>query len=308
VLFVSDESGGFDLARPMWDPSLWVTLIAPPKTAATLRRQMADWCALWDVAELHATGLGPEQRHAVAARLAATDLIWTATGTDRELINLAEAEQWRDAQAANLLTAFSRSEGRGSIDPRYAGRGSELHRLALNRRRLPMPAFVQYGIVAPRHYADCVNGALRAFAGESYRDAWANRELLVDDKGPGRQRGPIFMRELLYPILATLPLSLPLAYQAAYHPLSALRRSMKISDFFEGDPTFVTSHQEPLVQAADLIAWIVRRRLTHPDDQATARTYRVLVRRAVEVDGLRVRMMYRSGPVPDDARYRVLLG
>jgi hypothetical protein len=130
-----------------------------------------------------------------------------------------------------------------------------------------------------------VNAALRRYGALASASAWVERELLVHTKGPGRQRGPVFMRELPYPILATLPMSLPVGFQQADHPLSELRAGMKISDFFQGDPVFVDSQHEPLVQVPDLIGWVIRRRLTHPTETATMATFRLLRRRGSEVDG-----------------------
>ena len=307
MLFVSDETGGFDLARPGFDPSLWVTVVVPPGTATLLRAQLVHWCEKWTLDGLHAVQLDDERRRTIAATIAVSDLIWTATGIDQHLMTPQEAEQWRCEQADELRSTFAASEARGTTDQRYAGRGDELHRMVANPRRLPLAPFVQYGIVAPRHYADSVNAALRRYGDPSYAAGWRTRRLLAHHKGPGRQRGPVFMRELMYPILATLPLTLPIGLQQAGHPLAALRTGMQISTFFEGDPVFVDSHTEPLIQIPDLIGWIVRRRVTHPHEDVTAKTFRLLRQRAAEVDGFRVRWMYRRGRRPDDRRYRCLL-
>lgn len=307
MLFVADETGTFDLARPGFDPSFWVTIAVPPLTADLLRSQVRAWCNEWDIEELHAVHLAPEQRAQIAAYLSGTDFVWVATGTAQDLMTPAIAEQWRSDQAENLREAYQRSEERGTVDPRYAGRGEELLRLATNRRRVPLAAFVQYGIVAGRHFADIVQAAVRRYSDRPAALSWTGRAVLVDGKGKGRHGGPVLMRELLYPILATLPISLP-ASLAREQPLDRLRHGMKVSELLGGDPRFIdNSASEPLIQVSDLIAWTIRRRLTHPEEASTEESYRKLLRRAAEVDGFRVRMMWRNGHEPADvSRYGVL--
>lgn len=308
MLFVSDETGSFDLARPSYDPSLWVTIAVPPATAAVMRAKVPEWCARWDVEELHAVQLSSGQRTEVASWLGGVEFIWKAGGTAQDLMSSGVAEGWRDDQAKEFRASYARSEARGSMDSRYVGRGEELYRLASNRRRVPPTAFVQYGIVAPKHFADVVQSAVRRYSAPEHASYWDERALVVDGKGVGRHGGPVLMTELLYPILATIPLEVP-ASMAVNHPLAGVHKGMPISEMFGGDPAFVNdSSSEPLIQIADLIAWVVRRRLTHPNERSTEEVYRRLLRRCPEVDGLRVRMMWRNGFEPTDLqRYRVLL-
>ena len=308
MLFVSDESGSFDLAHAVKAPSLWVTIAIPPSSAKAIREQVAAWCQEWEVDELHAVALAPHQRGRMAAWLSSADFVWKATGTARDLMSAEVAEGWRDDQAENFLVSFGESEARGTMDSRYVGRGDELHRMMIDRRRVPPTAFLQYGIVAGRHFADIVQAAVRRYGGAEHAADWAERALILDGKGQGRHGGPRFMAELLYPILATIPLDVPASIPVG-HPLAKLRTGMKISELFGGDPRFVDdSSTEPLIQVADLIAWMVRRRLTHPHEAEVKAAYELLLRRCPEIDDLRVRMMWRNGHQPKDpSRYAALL-
>jgi hypothetical protein len=128
---------------------LWITVVLPPATASALRSQIRRWCQQWDLDQLHAVDLDDDRRHIIAATLSASDLIWTATGIDQHLMTPEEADQWRAEQAEILRSAFAASASRGTTDPRYVGRGDELHRLVADPGRLPLAPFVQFGIVAP---------------------------------------------------------------------------------------------------------------------------------------------------------------
>jgi hypothetical protein len=248
----------------------------------------------------------------IAHLISASDLIWTSWGTDQELMNAEEVAAWRTEQADVCASAFAASVGRGSIHAYYEGRGEAIERLIRNERAVGLPHFVQFGIVAPGHFQATFQAALRRFAGPMYRKAWETREVLIDTKGPGRHGGPRLLDEILLPILASHTLRLPAGYGAVGHPIADLLTKdggLPVLDFLGGSPRYVTSVEEPLVQIADLIGWAVRRRITHPAEEATRALYGVLLRTCRRTDdGRPVNLMYRSSrPRPDDARYRVLL-
>ena len=86
VIFSSDESGGFALGREGFESSLWATLVCPPSVAPRLRSFVADRLLAWDLPELHAHEMAPDQRREVCAFLASQDdIIWTGALIDNEI-------------------------------------------------------------------------------------------------------------------------------------------------------------------------------------------------------------------------------
>ena len=315
MIFASDEVGGFDVAHRGYDPSFWVTVVAPPSTAQHLRRQVRRWVREWELDELHARDLSADQRMTVASHLSGTDAFWMAGGTDRELMTPEDVRRWRSDQAAVARDAFAASTQRGTIHPRYRGRGEAIERLLLDDRRVPAAPFVQFGIVGPGHVQAVVQAALRRYADASYAPAWRTREWLVDGKGRGRHGGPKLFDEILLPCLAGRTLDLPPALHAPAHPIGALIAAqgggLNVMELLGGLPRFVDDpSEEPLIQLADLVGWGVRRRITHPSEATTRDLYRALLRSCRRTDdGLPVHLVYRgdrSGR-PDDTRYRPLL-
>lgn len=315
MIFASDEAGGFDVAHSGFDPSLWVTLACPPATAQTLRRQVHYWLTEWELDELHARDLAPSQRLTMAHYVTGTDAFWMAAGTDGKLMTSSEVRQWRTDQANVAREAFDASTQRGTIHERYEGRGELIQRLLLDERRVPLAPFVQFGIVAPGHMQMVVQAALRRYADWGYRDAWQAREWLIDGKGVGRHGGPKLFNEILLPCLAGRTLHLPVGLRVLGHPIAQIADAhsgdLPVLELLRGMPTFVDdSSTEPLIQLADLIGWTVRRRITHPHEQATRDLYGILLRSCRRTDdGRPVNLIYRStrSTRPDDQRYRPLL-
>ncbi|HEX8084553.1 MAG TPA: DUF3800 domain-containing protein [Solirubrobacteraceae bacterium] len=315
MIFASDEVGGFDVGHSGYDPSFWVTLVCPPATAATLRRQVDFWTTEWQLEELHARDLTSSQRLTIAHFLAGTDAFWMAAGIDRELMSADEVRQWRVDQAKIAREAYEASTQGDSIHARYRGRGELIQRLLLDQRRVPLAPFVQFGIVAPGHMQMVVQAALRRYADFSYRHAWQTREWLIDGKGAGRHGGPKLFEEILLPCLAGRTLHLPVSLRARDHPIAELIHAadggLGVLDLLSGMPTFVDdSSSEPLIQVADLIGWAIRRRITHPAEETTRDLYGTLLRGCRRTDdGRPVHLMYRStrSTPPDDRRYRPLL-
>ena len=180
--FVSDESGGFNLAKEGFELSLWSTIVCPDSVAGPIADQVAKWCRQWDLPELHATQMSPAQRSEVAAFVGAQDVIWLVTAIDSEIMTAQEAEEWRQDQIAKFESDFAASRDRGTTHPRYVGREDQIRRLLA---RVPLPQFVQFGIVAPRHIAECVQAAIVRFREPRWQPDWERCELAFDPKNLG---------------------------------------------------------------------------------------------------------------------------
>ncbi|MGI8904070.1 MAG: DUF3800 domain-containing protein [Solirubrobacteraceae bacterium] len=271
MIFASDESGGFQLDRVGFEPSVWASVICPTSLHERVCHQVAAWCDAWGIEELHTRDLEDQQRLDVAGFIGGVDVTWTATVIDSIHMDAAGARRWRTDQLAKFEEDFAASETRGSMHKRYRGRGEGLRRLLSDERRVRLPQFVQFGIVAPKHVFDCAQGALRRYRDPSWAPDWAAQRLVFDRKDVRPEGGERLADATLYPILASMTLNLPIEFQLAGHPLAVTMKpgrgpGVSLLDFYGGDPTFEDSGAEPTIQLADFVAWSVRRRITHPND------------------------------------------
>ena len=280
--FASDESGGFDLAKPGFELSLWSTVVCPPSLAPILTARVREWCEQWDIDELHAIDMDSDQRLEVAAWIGAQDILWVATVIDSEIMTAADAQQWRSDQVAEFDRSYAASRARGSIHPRYVGRGDQIRKLLNDTRAVRLPQFVQFGVVAPRHIADCVQAAIYRYREPRWQPDWAQSRLIFDKKDLKPEGGQRLITEVLFPILAAseMTLNLPVDYQDPNHPLIQLRArsagGLNLLDLFGGDPVFDDSKSEPVVQLADVAGWLLRRAITHPNEPETEAAFWLL--------------------------------
>lgn len=312
VIFASDEAGGFQLDRIGFEPSVWASVVCPSRLHQSVRDQVGAWCAEWSITELHTRTLSESQRVEVAGFIGGIDVIWTATVIDSVHMDGAGARQWREDQLKKFEEDFSASEARGTMHERYVGRGDEIRRLLAEARRVRLPQFVQFGIVAPAHVFDCAQAALRRYSAAAYAPDWADQRLVFDRKDVKPEGGQRLAEATLYPILAAKTIGLPLGFQLEGHPLTATAKAgrgsgISLLDFYGGDPIFEDSKLEPAIQLADFVAWSVRRRITHPDDDH-ARTLMSLLRTSHYRTGdLGFRLFARNGTEFDSRPYRHLL-
>lgn len=312
MIFASDEAGGFQLDRVGFEPSAWASVVCPTSLYERIGAQVTGWCEKWGIDELHTRELDDDQRVKVAGFIGAVDVMWTATVIDSLHMDAAGARRWREDQVAKFDGNFAASEARGTMHERYKGRGEELRRLLSDERRVRLPQFVQFGIVAPKHVFDCAQAALRRYGDPSWAGDWATQRLIFDRKDVRPEGGQRLAEATLYPVLASMTLDVPVAFHLADHPLSVTTKpgrgpGVSLLDFYGGDPTFQDSASEPLVQLADFVAWSLRRRITHPTD-AHARTLVSLLRSSHYRTGpLGFHLFMRTGTEFDPSRYRHLL-
>jgi hypothetical protein len=294
MLFATDETGSFALQRATFDVSMLTTLVCPPSRRSKLARFVSERCAAWDLEELHGVDLDHEQRAEVALFLANQEIIWTASVIDNEIFPAADLREWSEGFLANFEETWAASQARGSTHPLYRDRGEQIRAL-LNRRDLG-GSFVQFAIATPRHIHDAVQAAIRRYQGPLWRQDWESPELVFDKKDA---YGSQLLESILFPILASsaMALDLPISYEEAEHPLRRRHRSasagLDLVSFFGAQPRFESSTDDPLIQLADVTAWIAQRALLRPDDKESQNAYRQLRRRQFQTDVARFRFIAR---------------
>src|ERR1019366_4985453 len=260
MIFASDESGGFQLDRVGFDPSVWTSIICPTSLRRRVSDQVAAWCESWGIQELHTRELEDEQRVEVAAFIGGVDVTWTATVIDSVHMDGSGARRWRADQMVKFEEDFAASEVRGTMHQRYRGRGDEFRRLLADERRVPLPQFVQFGIVAPKHIFHSAQAALRRYRDPTWAPDWADQYLVFDRKDVRPEGGQRLAEAILYPTLASMTLNLPAEFQLAGHPLTKTMKpgresGISLLDFYGGDPRFEDSRANSIIQLADFVAW-----------------------------------------------------
>jgi hypothetical protein len=309
IHLASDESGNFHhLAGQGFDssgPSLWATVLCPESTRDSVETLVRELCARWDIDELHAKTLPWPYRLEACAALAATDIRWVATVTDASLFSAEELVRWRVEQAAKFERSWQASQARGTTHPEYEGRDAEIRDLLSNARRVRPAHYLQHAVVAPGHIHACLSAAVRAFRAPRYDADWNGIRLVFDSKQGG---GQALLREALRPILAAtdMTLDMPLDYLREGHPLYANHRlpsgGLDLRSLFGTSPEFVESSSEPLVQVADVVAWVLRRRLSRPDDADAGTAMRLLQLRQWRPNPLGLRFLTRKDYALEDVR------
>jgi len=312
VIFASDEAGGFQLDRVGFEPSVWASVVCPTTLLERVRDQVAGWCDEWGIDELHTRELDDERRLEVAGFIGGVDVTWTATVVDSVHMDGAAARRWRQDQLAKFEEDFAASEARGTMHERYKGRGEELRRLLSDERRVRLPQFVQFGIVAPKHVFDCAQAALRRYSDPSWAVDWADQRLVFDRKDVRREGGQRLAEATLYPILASMTLTLPVEFELMGHPLRVTEKpsrgpGISLLGFYGGDPAFEDSHSDPVIQLADFVAWSLRRRITHPTHAHARSLISLLKPSHYRTGDLGFHLFMRKGTKFDSSPYRHLL-
>jgi hypothetical protein len=302
----------FQLDRVGFEPSVWASVVCPPTLLERVRGQVTGWCAKWGIDELHTRELDDKQRLEVASFIGGVDVTWTATVVDSVHMDAPAARGWREDQLAKFDKDFAAAEALDTIHERYRGRGEELRRLLSDERRVRLPQFVQFGIVAPKHVFDCAQAAVRRYKDASWAADWAEQRLIFDRKDVRPEGGQRLAKATLYPILASMTLSLPVEFHGTGHSLTVIKKpgrgpGISLLDFYGGEPAFEDSQSEPVIQLADFVAWSLRRRITHPTDAHARSLISLLKSSHYRTGDLGFHLFMRNGTTFDASPYRHLI-
>lgn len=319
--FGSDESGDFNMTRP-WDQScsVWATVVCPDRHIDRVCIWVADRRHQWGVDELHARptattrALTPRERHEVCAFVGTGDLLWEATVVDSVMLSAADVTARQVKQQRQFRRDWTRSKRAQSADPADLALGERIDELLDPAEGVKAAPFTQYATVAPGHLHEAVQATLRVYQDRKWRDEFRVLNMAFDRKNePERTAetpGEVLFFNAVMPILASpkMALSLPPPFQDPSHPLWTCHRAasgngISIPSLFDGGVRFVDSSTHPLVQLADVLAYVLRRALTRPTDEGAARSFGVARRRLY----MRTPVMFSGGDFTSLERYHHVL-
>lgn len=310
------------MSRPWFEPcSVWATVVCPDSHLDRVRAWVADRCVEWGVAELHAgrstqetRALWPNERHEVCAFVATGDLLWDATLVDSLMLSAADVAARQANQLKQFRKDWARSKRGESTRPADFALGRLTEELLDPSSGVKAAPFTQYAAIAPRHVRETVQSIIRVYHEPRWRDEFCALRTTFDRKNepqrPADTPGEILFFNVVMPILASpqMALSLPPAFQDPTHPLHAChgatqRGGIDIASLLDGGVRFVDSEQDPLIQLADVLAYVMRRAATKPQDEAAARSYAIARRRLFQ----RTPVMFSSEGFARFERYHHVL-
>jgi hypothetical protein len=307
----TDGSGTFDVASAApGTPGVIAAVVVSERRRRVVESYVEGCCRAWGLEELHATEMSLDQLGEVCGWIGGGDnVVWTASLTDAALFPIDKLVDWRDRQADAVVEATS------AVTPERVAEVLSQRSLDWHLKRvraggpasLPVPHFVEHVFVLPRVIGDAVQAAIDAHDGPEWQDEFDSLSVWIDDSTARDAKAQT--RDLLKPILASPGLALvPPPRGRLEHPIFTKHiRDGWPADILSliGDRiNFVSSHDEPLCQLADIAAWTVRRYAERPSDENAERLYRLLRPRQHGIEGSRgVRVMSMRGIEEPMARY-----
>ncbi len=282
-----DESGDFAFPPDRFDAYVQAGAVCPDSFLSELQGFLEDRQERWDCAELHATELTVGQRLRMCRFIASSPLELVAYATDTELADRQAIQRWRLAQAAGLrrnLDWYRKQGGRAPDVEKWLDAGIARAGLA---SRISDTEFIQAVLFVDVIFA-ALQKSLVFFVGDEWRPDFHSFAFVLDGKLPNKLgAGEKFLRDAIVPILgsnARFQLDLVDTWKNADppHPFverferaggwSGSRRArveeevIDLSAIFQDGLRFEASHDHPGLQIADVVAYVVRYAVLHPED------------------------------------------
>lgn len=286
--FFFDESGDFGYPSAGYDCYVIAGVICPESVLPRLESLVESLKTAFEVEELHATEMNDEQRLAFATGLANTEIRFVAFASDTELDSKASIQAFRFAQAANYqdgadkyikeTTAIGQAPDEGIQE--FTDRA--VKRAAYSTR-------VSDSELVQTHYTleliqQSLQCSLLLFHENRWRSAFGEMHFELDGKLRDKlSHGEKMLEDVLMPSLESRPDNAlgvidswktkpPHPFIAKYEIADVTVGDVKaeagfdLRKIFEHGLNFVDSSSSAGVQAADLIAYSLRRAVIEPSD------------------------------------------
>jgi hypothetical protein len=307
VYFYFDESGDYASPDGRFDCYVQAALICPDSVLPTLNGFVDGRKAAWDVDELHASELNPEQLLEVARFIGNSDCQLMAHVTDTLLVTRSTIAEFRLHQAATLRRNLDwyRRESTKSIGAPV----EEIEAWYLRHiKRAGLVSQISHGEFVQAHYlieliADAVQKSLHRYFEDRWRDDFDDFRFVLDAKLPSKMAaGEKYLNDSIVPVLGSRPhrgLVLVSTWkEGPHHPFvqkfgvdrgrirgEDVEGAIDLNLLFEHGLRFESSTSHAGLQLVDAVAYIVRRAVLHPDDDIIQRAYDALRHKLRNKDG-----------------------
>ncbi|MCW2920748.1 MAG: hypothetical protein JWL76_622 [Thermoleophilia bacterium] len=283
--FYFDESGDFGFPTDRFDCYTQAALACPDSRSDALQSYVEDRCREWDVEELHATDLADDQIEALCRHIASEPFVLTVTAFDTATTSAKGIASWRAGQADKI------AEGRDWYSKQ--GEGSQAvidHMISLEKRARFASRCSDGQFVQGMFWIDVIYRALQqsviVYRDDSWRDDFGDFRFVLDAKLPGKMdASEKWLRDTIGPIVHSNPRHYSLALldtwaEPPVHPFVEKYDTgvgVSVGKLLEGGFQCVDSRSEPGLQLVDTVAYVVRRAVLEPDNDAIQRAYHLLV-------------------------------
>jgi hypothetical protein len=298
VYFYFDESGDYAFPADRFDCYVQAALITPdsvlPSIATFVEQRKADW----DVQELHAAQLKPDQLVDIARFIGASDCQLLVHLTDTVLVTKDQIAQFRLDQAAGLkrnLDWYRRESTKARGEP-----VGEIEDWMLRHiKRAGLDAQISHGEFVQAHYlvnliADALQKSLYVFFEDAWRDDFHDFHFILDAKLPNKMAaGEKYLNDSILPVLGSRrqtslghvdtwnedpvhPFVTKFSLERGRIAGETVEGVIDLGLIFEHGLRFESSLSQPGLELVDGVVYIVRQAVLRPDERAIQRAYDAL--------------------------------
>jgi hypothetical protein len=285
-----DESGDYAFPVDRFDCYVQAAVICPESALAAVEAFVCDRCAAWDLKELHAHRLSAGQLHEVAQFLADTPIELCAQLTDTVLTTPEVIHSCRLDQAAAYQRSIGNYRRSGGSDPDVIANLQAQIKKAGLASQIPDGEFVQATLLVDGA-VQAIQRALYAYGADDWREAFREFRFIIDGKLSGKKSaGEKYLSAMIVDLIA-VPSRHRFDYRPGWsddpvHPWGRFCSDgkLQLDPLFEHGLQFEPSHEQPGLQLADAVAFIVRSAVVTPSDDIM-RSYQLLSRRLADRKG-----------------------
>jgi hypothetical protein len=304
-----DESGSFDFSSRGLEAAAVVGAICPDSLVPSLARQFDALRSAWQLEELHAARMTPDQLVEICALIGASETIWFAAYTDNRLFPLSQQLDWRQRQQARAEVAIARSTTL-SDDPTREQTVATMRGRLEHSTRVSTAEYLEFIVLFPTVVGRSIQAAITRYQSLAYANDFAAFRFEFDGKLRGKMSAgeKTMATALRYILVGDERFALDLPLWPDDHPCFVNHaisgpRSIAAHEVLR-DLRFPDSADSELVQMADVIAHVVRRAASNPADTVAQRCWKLLRRRAFVHDGRPLHVFSdRQGPKVKESDY-----
>lgn len=312
-----DESGDFAFPECSYDVYVQGALICPDSFVDKVEHYVDNLKGALGVDELHAAELADQQLIEICCFLGNGPLQLVGQATDTQVMTGDQINAHRKEQAALLeqnLKQYKRAGGGWAGAEAWYTRHIKRAELA---SRVSNSEYVQSDMLVGLIHAALFKSLVR-FLDDDWRDDLVEFHFILDGKLPGKLApGEKDLDVLLVPRLGSNPYELVVPttwYAEPVHPFISKFSSgdgkLSLNGIFEHGLRFEPSHEHAGLQLVDTVAYVTRKAILEPDNDAIHRAYaHIREKLRTERDGQALKLVrYVGGDESvEETRYRLVL-
>jgi hypothetical protein len=305
--FAFDESGTFVFPESGFDSCSIGAVACPDSALAHLEYEFGRLRHENALDEIHAKELHADALREVCAIIGASDLLWAAVYTDSRIFPIDQQFDFRRRQVEKADEGIAASVTLAD-EPTLMSEAQRTRNRITHPTRVTPQEYLEFLALFPRALGDILSGSLRAFHDSRWEADFARIGFESDRKLTSKlSMGEKTLAAALPRFLANndqFVLDVPAHWgpdhafwQQHYDPV---REAITVPRVLGDGINFVDSETSTPIQAADVIAHVIRRAASDPCDREAQHDYRLVRRRGYSTNLTPIRIFRdRLGPEAD---------